>query len=87
MTSYNLTSEVLITALKVFMQHAPSSIHSKTVMLLRGEGFFEWWVCPVVRRHHSREGGWDTGLAGLAPSSQPTGFNIRLIHEQAKCSS
>jgi hypothetical protein len=26
-------------------------------------------------------------LAGLAPSSQTVGSNIRLIHEQAKCSS
>jgi hypothetical protein len=32
---------------------------------LRGEGAIERWVCCAVCGHHSREGGWDTGVADL----------------------
>ncbi len=31
-------------------------------MPLRGQGTFEWWVHFTVRRCHSREGRWDTGV-------------------------
>ncbi len=44
-------------------------------------------VRRMVRGCHSREGGQDTLLAGLAPSSQTVGSNTRVLHGQKKRSS
>ncbi len=44
-------------------------------------------VYQVVRRNHSRQGGWIQVLASLSPSSQTVGSNIRVIHKQVNCSS
>jgi hypothetical protein len=44
----------------------------------------------MVGGHLSREGEWDTGLAGLAPSSQTVESNIRvslLMNDRSKHSS
>ncbi len=46
--------------------------------------FGGWWVHCAVRRRHSKEGVWDTGAGHLAKTVES---NIRVIHEQVKCSS
>ncbi len=56
-------------------------------MVLRGEAplsvGYAMWCAGAIQ---GKEGGIQM-LAGLAPSSQTVGSNIRAIHEHAKCSS
>ncbi len=66
------------------VRHAP--LLGAACKTLRGEGALELWVCRTTGAIQGKEGGIQV-LAGLAPSSQTVGSNIREIHEQAKDSS